>query len=76
MLLELLAVGLLLCSGDTSKSNGKHSSIKNRYTSPSPIKKRDYYFEEADSFFDKDGNEHIVDYEGYCEECDDYHDEY
>jgi hypothetical protein len=31
-------------------------------------------FEEADSFFDKDGNEHIVDEEGYCEECDDYHD--
>lgn len=30
-------------------------------------------FEEADSIYDKEGNEHIVDYDGYCEECDDYH---
>lgn len=33
-------------------------------------------FEEADSFFDSDGNEHIVDDDGYCEDCDDYHDDF
>ena len=36
----------------------------------------DEEFEEADSFFDRDGNEHIVDDEGYCEDCDDYHDDF
>ena len=65
MLLELLAVGLLLCSGDSREK----SITKSR-----PAKKNDYCFEEADSFLDRHGNEHIVDYEGYCEECDDYHD--
>jgi len=33
-------------------------------------------FEEADSFFDSNGDEHIVDYDGYCEDCDDYHDDF
>ena len=36
----------------------------------------DFDFEEADSFFDRDGNEHIVDDDGYCEDCDDYHDDW
>ena len=31
--------------------------------------------EETDSFIDKDGFEHTVDYDGYCDECDDYHEE-
>lgn len=45
----------------------KHeNSIKNRRHSKEE-------FEEADSYFDKHGNEHIVDYDGYCEDCDDYH---
>ena len=30
-------------------------------------------FEPSDSYYDKDGNEHEVDDDGYCEECDDYH---
>ena len=32
------------------------------------------HFEEDDSFYDRHGNEHIVDEDMYCEECDDYHD--
>lgn len=32
-------------------------------------------FDASDSFFDEDGNEHEVDDDGYCEECDDYHEE-
>lgn len=31
-------------------------------------------FEPSDSFYDEDGNEHEIDEDGYCEECDDYHD--
>ena len=30
-------------------------------------------FEEADSVFDKNGNEHIVDDDGYCDDCDEFH---
>lgn len=30
-------------------------------------------FEPSGSYYDKDGNEHEVDDDGYCEECDDYH---
>lgn len=32
-------------------------------------------FEEADSFYDHEGNEHILDDYGYCDDCDDYHDD-
>ena len=32
------------------------------------------HFEEQDSFFDHHGNEHFVDEDGYCEDCDEYHD--
>ena len=31
-------------------------------------------FEEDSSFYDRHGNEHIVDEDMYCEDCDDYHD--
>lgn len=68
MLLEILAAGLILGSlGKSNSGNNLHSS---------PKRKDLWEFEEADSFTDKHGNEHIVDYEGYCEECDDYHDDY
>ena len=64
MILELLAA-VLLMGGELSNTNTNMQSTKKRSGSS---------FEEADSFFDRDGNEHIVDEEGYCEECDDYHD--
>ena len=68
MLLELLAA-VLLCSGgcDTDTSHAFDAPVKkNRFDD----------FEEADSFYDRHVNEHIVDDEGYCEDCDDYHDDY
>ena len=38
--------------------------------------KRSSSFEPSDSFVDIFGEEHEVDDDGYCEECDDYHDDY
>ena len=68
MFLEILAAGLILgLFGKSNSEKNLHSSSK---------RKDSWEFEEADSFIDKHGNEHIVDYEGYCEECDDYHDDY
>lgn len=32
--------------------------------------------EDYDSVFDRHGNEHFVDDDGYCDECDDYHDDW
>ena len=64
MILELLAA-VLLMGGELSNTNTNMQSTKKSSRSS---------FEEADSFFDRDGNEHSVDEEGYCEECDDYHD--
>ena len=31
-------------------------------------------FDPADTFYFEDGLEHEIDDDGYCEECDDYHD--
>ena len=39
-------------------------------------KQNHYQFEEDDSFFDHNGDEHIIDEDRYCEDCDDYHDDY
>lgn len=33
----------------------------------------EFEFEPSDSYYDEDGNEHEVDDDGFCEECDDYH---
>lgn len=67
MLLELLAA-LLLMGGD---SNYSEDTFDYR-----PRKSSGFGFEEADRVFDRHGNEHIVDDDGYCEDCDDYHDDY
>lgn len=63
MLLELLAAAILLAGDEPKKDSDFYS----------PTRKISR-FEEADSFFDREGNEHIVDDDGYCEDCDDYHD--
>ncbi len=34
------------------------------------------FFEESDSVFDRHGNEHLVDDDCYCDDCDDYHDDW
>ncbi len=39
-------------------------------------KDEDYHFEETESFIDSAGNEHIVNEDFYCEDCDDFHDDY
>jgi hypothetical protein len=63
MLLELLGAALLLgCSSGKSSHETK--------------KKTNYGFQEAESYTDRHGKEHVIDDEGYCEECDDYHDDY
>lgn len=67
MLLELLAAALLM-GGDDNHSSDTFNLA--------PRKNSGFGFEEADSFFDRDGNEHIVDDDGYCEDCDEYHDDY
>lgn len=66
MILELLAAALLMGGDDNHCDNSFDH----------PRKSSGFGFEEADSFFDRDGNEHIVDDDGYCEDCDDYHDDY
>ena len=68
MILELLAAALLM-GGDCDDNHGSGFNTRPRRSSS-------FDFEEADSFFDRDGNEHIVDDDGYCEDCDDYHDDW
>lgn len=38
-------------------------------------KKSSWQFEEAGSFYDRDGNEHIIGDDHYCQDCDDFHDD-
>ena len=68
MLLELLAAASLLFGGDDDSSS---------YDAFDSCRKRNDFdsFEEADSIFDRHGNEHIVDDDYYCDDCDDYHDD-
>jgi hypothetical protein len=33
------------------------------------------WYDDYDTFTDKDGNEHSLDYDNYCDECDEYHEE-
>lgn len=51
-----------------------HYSNSSKKKSSGSSSKRREEFEEADSYYDRRGNEHIVDDDGYCEDCDDYHD--
>lgn len=62
MLLELLLGAAFLCVAGSSSVNNNQKP------------KRKSPFEEEDSYFDRHGNEHIVDEDGYCDECNDYHD--
>ena len=65
MLLELLAAASLLFGDDSSPDIAFDIHKRNDFDS----------FEEADSIFDRHGNEHIVDDDYYCDDCDDYHDD-
>lgn len=68
MILELLAAALLMGGACDDNHETDFSSR--------PRRNSGFDFEEADSFYDRDGNEHIVDDDGYCEDCDDYHDDW
>ena len=68
--LFLLGALLMVADGGSDRREEENFYHMNRR------RQIDEEFEEADSFFDHDGNEHIVDDEGYCEDCDDYHDDF
>lgn len=78
---------VLLCIFAAAKDSGNGKSSHNPYdnypyptNNPTASKRRPSTrtsgepFEEADSYYDRHGNEHLVDDYGYCEDCDDYHD--
>lgn len=65
MLLELLAAALL--AGGDDKKKKLHQPNRKSYHEA---------FEEAGSFYDRNGDEHIIDDDNYCEDCDDYHDDF
>lgn len=76
----LLIAIILVCAGSDS-SNSYHSTGSSDFGGSfnghsSRGGNSHDTFEEADSFYDRNGNEHIVDYDGYCEDCDDYHDDF
>lgn len=56
---------------EEERKRNEQTKKHTRYSKSSQSRKKE--FEEADSYYDKHGNEHIIDYDGYCEECDDYH---
>lgn len=51
----------------------EHSMQEDKDVRVSKKNSKSEEFEEADSIYDRYGNEHEVDYDGYCEDCDDYH---
>ena len=61
--------------GGSSFVSYDKEEVRNRPASSAYRRSVKERFEPSDSFFDEDGNEHEVDDEGYCEECDDYHEE-
>lgn len=36
---------------------------------------RQEWYDDYETYTDEDGNEHSLDYDNYCDECDDYHEE-
>lgn len=82
-LIIVCVVFYLVCSwlgsgNNSSGSSSRGSSGRNASSFARNIHRKnsaDDSFEEADSFYDRDGNEHIVDDDRYCEDCDDYHDD-
>ena len=67
MILELLAATLLLglCSDKNDNKRNSGSKKGSRFSG-----EREY------SLFDRYGEEHVVNEDGYCEDCDEYHDDW
>ena len=63
-------------SGYNDSGGFNSSSTNNNFKNTSSPRRGSEHFEENDSFYDRDGFEHIIDEDRYCEECDDYHDDY
>ena len=53
-------------------SSNNNSATRNN--SNNTFSKKDDDFDPADTFYLEDGLDHEIDDDGYCEECDDYHD--
>lgn len=78
-----LFVGVLafFSSNDDIKNSSKRNEFfeeheKNIVHKNISSRNDDYHFEETESFFDAAGNEHILNEDFYCEDCDDFHDDY
>ena len=69
---------ILLCPVDVKRLNHdefESNTVRTKHFQRSRSYMRSFEnFEEADSILDSCGNEHLIDDDGYCEECDDYHD--
>lgn len=63
MLLEILAATAFLCAVGSSSSGKRKQAPKRRKSAD-----EEYWF------VDGKGNEHYIDDDGYCEECDEDHD--
>jgi hypothetical protein len=75
----MLIIILLLLTPSESKGNHNYYRNDNRkryHSNPRPYRVSRGTFNEADSYFDEYQEEHLVDDYGYCEECDDYHDDF
>ncbi|MBE5927891.1 MAG: hypothetical protein E7267_00715 [Lachnospiraceae bacterium] len=63
-------------SGDSNTGYERHNYERNRKSRVENDKRDRDSFDETESFFDDYGNEHIVNEELYCMECDDFYDEF
>ena len=52
----------------TQKKRDKAQRKKQEYT-------LNEWYDDYETYTDEDGNEHSLDYDDYCDECDDYHEE-
>lgn len=75
----IVIIVILACFSSLPDENSCSSHTWGQFNEEPYSKPRDSYgnsecFEEDASYYDRDGNEHLVDEDMYCEDCDDYHD--
>ena len=63
--------------GSSYTGNDSGTTYKTHRTISNSTTKRNMSstFEESDSYYDRHGDEHLIDEDGYCKDCDDYHDD-
>jgi len=64
----LIIIFILIIFNPSSNNNPTTRNSNNTFS------KKDDDFDPADTFYLEDGLDHEMDDDGYCEECDDYHD--